>query len=451
MPPVSPPAGWTKGLQIDIGNSFIPTTINGKVPAVLTAAAFTASFMAAMQSDARDLRFTSDANGTQFLPREVQYFDEPNGHLIVHVGLDAVTASTTKTIYAWCNNSSASEPPPRDISGAQSVWNNVLGGTDSYYGVCHFQQASDSGTLFPSDPGFKSGYESTGNWTPVNAGSGVSDGAGLLPGQNAWVMSNSNNVINLEAINTTQNDSTVPFWLEFWVYATSYPNSNAPIFVGDFNRFLKWESNGKVKFGDSGNPSTNGILLNQWNQVAMMRDASGNVTFFLNGQPNGTTQTTQDIENMNRLFQDRNNNGNGYDGVRFQWVRLCRGATLGTSHLEMQWNAAANDDTFAAPSNETDFNPSVQLKVTALDLDTRLPIQNARVRLATTPGNVVVLEGLTDASGELTGSYDQTTPQDVEGVVRKATDPDPLYKQGVLVGTITTGGLDIVAPMTLDE
>lgn len=365
MPPVSPPVGWTKGLQIDISSSEIPDTVSN-VPVPLTSNAFTSTFLDALKSDGSDLRFTSDAAGTNLLARDIQYFDQVTGNIIVHVKIDSVTASTTKTIYAWASNANALEPLLRDTSGQQSAWNDVFG-EGSYYGICHFQKGSDSGTLFPiSDDGFKAGFESSGNWTPVNAGSGVDDGVGPLAGQNAWVLSNSNNIINLEAIDTQNSNNTRAHWFEFWIYTTAYPSSNAPIFVGDFNRFLKWGSNGRVKFGDSGSESTNGIVLNQWNQVVLSRDSSGNVTFYLNGQTNGTTSTTQDIETMNRIFQDRNNTGNGYNGARIVWLRVCRGTTFTGSHIGIQWNAFNNASTFATPSNETDFSTPAVLTIDGL-------------------------------------------------------------------------------------
>ncbi len=366
MPPVTPPSGWTKGLQINIASSQIPTTVTGRVPVVLTAAAFTSTFLSSLKIDGSDLRFTSDDTGLNFLPRDIQHFNRTLGQIIVHVGLNGVTANTTKTIYAWASNSNASEPGLRDASGQQTTWNNVINGTSSYYGVCHFQKTSNSGTLFTSDDGFKAGFESSGNWTPVNAGSGVTDGLGPLTGQNAWVLGNSNNIINLEAINTLTSDSTLAHYFEFWIFATAYPQNNAPIFVGDFNRYLKWDSSGKVKFGDSGNASTNGIVLNQWNQVVMTRTSGGNVTFALNGVSNGTTTTSQDIENMNRLFMDRNNTGTGYLNMRICWLRVCRGTDLGISHLGIQYRSVNNAATFATASNETNFTTPRVLTINGL-------------------------------------------------------------------------------------
>jgi hypothetical protein len=78
------------------------------------------------------------------------------------------------------------------------------------------------------------------------------------------------------------------------------------------------------------------------------------------------------------------------------------------------------------------------------------PIENARVYLITSPGGTEILNTLTNASGVATTTYSGSTPQAVEGWVRKASG-SPNYKQFPLGGNIASTGYDSTALMTLDE
>lgn len=367
-------SGWTRKLEITIAAGQIPTTIIN-CPVTLTGAAFTSTMFSAMQSDGADLRFTSDDAGNNELARDIQYLDTVAEEIIVHVRIDSLTASTSKTIYAWVGNANAAEPSPRDTSGKQSTWLNCFNTGISYYGVCHLQDGVDSGDLFPiADPGFKSGRESSGNWTAINNDGGCSDDTGPLTGQNAWQLADSNNILNLEAIDTQDSNSTRGHTFEFWYYFTTAPNSNTPIFVGDFNRFLKFDSNGKVKFGDSGSASTANVTTNTWHQRALVRTNAGNVTFILDGSTDGTTSTTQDIENMNRIFMDRNGTGNGLSAMKVAWIRVFRGTEPGTDHYGIQWNSVNNAATFASAGTETVIPVGANVDITNIVDDTEVRV-----------------------------------------------------------------------------
>jgi len=94
---------------------------------------------------------------------------------------------------------------------------------------------------------------------------------------------------------------------------------------------------------------------------------------------------------------------------------------------------------------------TVDVTVTAIDVQTGLGVPSARVRLEASSGGVetegtVILQGLTDSSGVLTSSYTFTGSQPVTGTVRKA-GADPYYKPGSLSGTITSTGYNV--PVTL--
>ena len=81
---------------------------------------------------------------------------------------------------------------------------------------------------------------------------------------------------------------------------------------------------------------------------------------------------------------------------------------------------------------------TVNVTVTVQDASTLAAIQNARVRIVTNTGGYVVLEGLTNSSGILTGATTYTS-QAITGKARRATVADgALYKAGSIVGTIGT-------------
>ena len=79
---------------------------------------------------------------------------------------------------------------------------------------------------------------------------------------------------------------------------------------------------------------------------------------------------------------------------------------------------------------------AVAVTVTAVDV-LGDPVQNARVYIEDTGGEI--FNDLTDASGEITFSYDYTSPEPITGWVRRATT-GTLYKQSLIAGTITSTG-----------
>ena len=78
-------------------------------------------------------------------------------------------------------------------------------------------------------------------------------------------------------------------------------------------------------------------------------------------------------------------------------------------------------------------------------------IQGARVYIRPSGGGAAILTGLTDSNGVLTGNYTGSTPQSVEGWVRKATLPGTLYKQFAIAGSIEASGFSVTALMAEDQ
>jgi hypothetical protein len=94
---------------------------------------------------------------------------------------------------------------------------------------------------------------------------------------------------------------------------------------------------------------------------------------------------------------------------------------------------------------------TVPVSVTVLDGKTLAPVQNARVRIVTTVGSNLVMEGTTNASGIATGTTEYAGSA-VTGTVRRATVAlGTLYKPYDISGTVGGGGLDVTALLTSDE
>lgn len=96
--------------------------------------------------------------------------------------------------------------------------------------------------------------------------------------------------------------------------------------------------------------------------------------------------------------------------------------------------------TTTSAAQQTSLYPlnTVQVSVTVKDALTLAAVQNARVRITTDVGGNVVLEGVTNALGILTGTTSFTS-QAVSGRVRRATAVDGIiYKAGSIVGSIGT-------------
>ena len=99
---------------------------------------------------------------------------------------------------------------------------------------------------------------------------------------------------------------------------------------------------------------------------------------------------------------------------------------------------------------------TVSVTVTVLDVNTSLPVENARVLVEAAAGGSAalgedILTGLTDASGQITGTT-QYTGQPVTGRVRRAsTAYGTLYKTAPISATIGSAGLELTVLLIPDE
>jgi len=97
----------------------------------------------------------------------------------------------------------------------------------------------------------------------------------------------------------------------------------------------------------------------------------------------------------------------------------------------------------------------VDLEITVRDIDDNSAIENARIRMTADTGGpetvgTVLLEGLTNASGQLSGTYRFSSDQPVTGRIRKGST-STYYKTAGIAGTITDAGLALTIFMIKDE
>ena len=94
---------------------------------------------------------------------------------------------------------------------------------------------------------------------------------------------------------------------------------------------------------------------------------------------------------------------------------------------------------------------TVPVTITVKDASTGAAVQNARVRILTDVGSNLVLEGLTNASGVITGTT-QYGADAITGTVRRATVANgTLYKPGTISGTTTSAGFSATVLLISDE
>lgn len=127
-----------------------------------------------------------------------------------------------------------------------------------------------------------------------------------------------------------------------------------------------------------------------------------------------------------------------------------------TLTLVLENGSEIDADKIGAPYGGTvEIINSPTLTVTVLDFNDSSPIENARVYMTAASGGIetegdVLLAGLTNASGQLTGTYRYTSDQPVGGRVRRAST-GALYKTGSISSTITSIGVDVTILMIRDE
>lgn len=228
-----------------------------------------------------------------------------------------------------------------------------------------------------------------------------------------------------------------------------------------------WASGGTPQFNSSGS-----VLLTQvGDQVTWeMPFFAIGYTAFTNSAPTitGTNVTFSSGSTWgNHTLEFQVDTGSGYTG----WLALNAAALIAntfnsTAGFKLKIRAtcltanAGNVITnmrVALTTTQTDRDTKlyplsvVPVTITVQDSETLAAIQNARVRLTTDVGGYVVLEGVTNASGVLTGTTEYAAHA-ITGTVRRATVADGArYKPGSISGTTTSVGFASTVLMISDE
>jgi len=134
-------------------------------------------------------------------------------------------------------------------------------------------------------------------------------------------------------------------------------------------------------------------------------------------------------------------------GAKLKYRIVCD--TASTTNL-ISYIRVQTTSTLAAQTDNLYLLDTINVTVTVKDALTLAAVQNARVRITTDTGGYVVLEGITNASGVVTGSTSYTS-QAVSGKVRRATVADgTLYKAGNIVATLGTTDYSTTILLTPD-
>ncbi len=132
-------SGWGRQCALVIQSSKVLSTLTN-FPIMLTedslpSEMFDADGSYPALSDGGDIRFSTDIDGENQLPCEIEYFvtnnDPANGKAVIWVNVPSVSGSSNTTIYIWYNKSGESQPGRATTYGFEKVWNS------SYHLIMH--------------------------------------------------------------------------------------------------------------------------------------------------------------------------------------------------------------------------------------------------------------------------------------------------------------------------
>lgn len=376
------------------------------------------------KDDGGDIRFSLDQAGNTELPRDIVHVDKAAGEIFGYVKVPNLSSSSDTTIYIHWRNGQAEEPGGSSPSAASNVWSE-------YYGVFHYREIAT---------GWKGIKDTAGKWSNKTVNGTIDTSVGHVPGSQAIRLSATFGCDLHENMNWQDETNVTMFWVNF-----EGTHSTGLVAQGTNDAPLNWIAGGRFQMEWGGFKPDTDIPATGWHWVCISND-NGVVTYYVNG-----VESTRDADTAKGLEFDTW----GMRAETGSWLcsemRRTRDVVFDVGYIQTMYEAELNPGAFMVPGIVQEISASVSVTVNVVDIDTGAPIQNARVRVTTVPSGDVVLEGLTDASGMVTGPYSAATPQQISGRVRKATPPDKLYKQGRIIGTIEAGGFNVTIPLSSDE
>lgn len=257
---------------------------------------------ASLESDGKDLRFTSDEDGLYELPYELVSIDTGAETCEVHL-LIPTLATTTTTVYVWGSYSSAVAYAVTDIMGAQSVWKT------EYKGVWHLDEASGTRT------------DSTANDNDLTDNNTVTQGTGKIGSGADFELSASE---YLSKADNNSLDITGDLHVSTWLNLESAPGNNVNYSIAGKTSFGGTNAAWYLRYrNDAGTPKLqlftfNSATTNQdilainytfstatLYKLDVVFDASAaTAKFYINGVQQGGNQTgtNTDIKNSTAPF-----------------------------------------------------------------------------------------------------------------------------------------------------
>lgn len=163
--------------------------------------------------------------------------------------------------------------------------------------------------------------------------------------------------------------------------------------------------------------------------------------------------TTRGDEPLNFLIEDVSGGGNltlNVDNITFPDRSSMHFVWEGTGLLTLVNVNGSNTSKAVSATGTVIITKSVPVVITVRDIDTNSVIVGARVLLREGTGGTIIINDVTDGSGQVTTNYDFSGDQLVTGRVRKGSS-STFYKTSPIVSTITTNGLDEEILLVIDE
>lgn len=191
-------ANWTLLEKINVDISSLSLSADLDLYPINVTSLLSATFTG-LESDAKDLRFTTDEAGLYEVPYELVLFNQAGETIQVWVLLPTLTYDASFTaLYVWGTNSGATGYASTDIMGGQSVWRS------EYKGVWHLEEASGTRA------------DSTANANNLADNNTVTQGTGKI-GNGADFESSNTEYLSITDASQTGLDITSDFSFSSWL------------------------------------------------------------------------------------------------------------------------------------------------------------------------------------------------------------------------------------------
>jgi len=272
------PDGWDRKAELSIESGKVSTSgaSGGDLtdfPIVFTEANLPSEIFNQAKADGGDIRFTTDAAGTNPIPAEIVDFDTSGSTAEIWTRAPSLDGSSDE-LHVWWQNSGASQPASSGALGSEAVWSS------DFNAVWHL---GESGSTFT---------DSTSN---DNSGSGTDITNAGVNGQIGDAVDLTNNDDAIGTGEHSQFSTSDSFTFTFWWNRDSLDKNNrlfgfdttdgfgAP-FDGGFI-----SGNGELGFRDKPQnvQLSNSDGNNTWFHGAIVHDGSENIQVYLDGSPAG--------------------------------------------------------------------------------------------------------------------------------------------------------------------